>query len=52
MNWLFYIGGGYIFYVFANITLVRGAGKQCWELEWAYNVSAAMVWVWICWRFI
>lgn len=52
MNWLFYIGGGYLFYVFTQITLLRLAGKQPIEMQWAYSVSTAMVWVWICWRFV
>jgi len=47
MNWLLYIGGGYLFVAISWGFLERGSAKNIF-----IPISALSVWVWLCWRFV
>jgi len=56
MNWLMYIGGGIIFYVWVFgilNTVIKIEGKKLSSM-WQYTLGFATlsVWIWVCWRFI
>lgn len=52
MNWIFYVGGGYLFYIMVAVAILRLIGKQDAPVGNAVSVAVIMVWIWICWRFL
>ena len=50
MNWLMYIGGGWIFIgLFGGLIQAIGENK---EIENPSKICLLLIWIWICWRFI
>jgi hypothetical protein len=56
MNWLIYIGGGYIFCrLMLTIFDLKIEPKEDTVLQVAYLInfiSIVCIWIWICWKFI
>lgn len=59
MNWLMYIGGGYVFitlYIYvinACIGLALGSTSRTKIIDPLIEyLPPLMVWIWICWKFI
>lgn len=58
MNWLMYIGGGFVFT--AVLLSLIGVRENADKRSNTYSlstvvmklVSVIMIWVWICWRFV
>lgn len=54
MNWLFYLGGGWLFLGFIESQCIDVQLKNNFEsVKLALRISSAiMVWIWFCWTFI
>lgn len=64
MNWLIYIGGGLVFWIFSTsklkglvdyYSIEKGLKEKCGIsifLALVITLSPIMVWIWICWKFI
>jgi len=51
MNWLLYISGWFIGWVFWNGLIKNGNGQG--ELITIIKlITWTMLWIWICWRFV
>lgn len=50
MNWLLYVGGGYVVVLLATFVASQRVGQRLTLLAWA--VSWTMIWAWVCWRFV
>lgn len=56
MNWLMYIGGGFIWFSFWFLLvwwlLAKNSYIDSKKFDVCLTVSVALSWIWICWRFI
>lgn len=56
MNWLMYVGGGWIFtwtFVILSTKSFTGAlDNDMVKFIAGTGIASLMVWIWICWRFI
>lgn len=51
MNWFLYVGGG-IIWMFVIPALFVGLLDRKLTVGAIHIIAWAMVWIWICWRFI
>ena len=47
MNWLLYIGGGWLWFAMWNGLTDKCSTKLIKDIS---NIMAVVVWIWICWR--
>jgi len=58
MNWLMYIGGGFIWTLLSigifNVSMPKDNElKETVKIfRYIWLLASTMVWIWICWRFI
>ncbi len=56
MNWLLYIGGGWVWLLFVGgffNTVIRNGEKPLggW-LKGSLLIAVELVWIWLCWRWV
>ncbi len=53
MNWLIYIGGGWLYFLLWFKTIYGRSGeKDTLAKTLSILLTSTMLWIWICWRFI
>ena len=55
MNWLIYIGGGYLYFLIVGNIIIKMFElnkEEKWLSSLSTCVALFLIWIWICWRFI
>jgi len=56
MNWLIYIGGGWLWLIlvggFFNTVIKNNKEDMGFIMKWTTFIGVELIWIWVCWRFI